>query len=127
MSTDTTTGAASRLPLLGPGTVIVLHLVALVVFPPEPSLLLLGGLEGVSLLVCTLSLLGGGSTLRTTVALWAVAIGLYGVVALARSGTDSLALVALALGTVGTLVGYGLHRVERVRLGLVSDTSPETD
>lgn len=52
-----------------------------------------------------------------------MALVLFGVVALAQRGTDSLWLVALTLVAVGLLGGYGLHRYERVSLGLVtSDT-----
>lgn len=123
MSADTAVSrhAASRVPLFGPVFVIVLHLVALAILPANPSLALVGALEAGSLLICALSFAGTRSALRTTVVCWAFALGLFGAVEAARLGTDSLWLVALTLVIAGLLAGYGLHRYERVRLGLVSD------
>jgi hypothetical protein len=74
-----------------------------------------------SLLILAFSFAGTGSALRTTVACWVLALTLFAVVWLAQRGTDSLWLVAVTLVAVGLLVGYGLHRYERVQLGLVSE------
>jgi hypothetical protein len=116
-----TAGRAIPVPLFGPVLVVLLHLVALPILLANPPLVLFAALEGASLLICAFSLAGTGAALRTTVVCWLVALGLFGTVRLAQHGTDDLALVALTLVLVGTLLGYGLHRYERVRLGLVSD------
>jgi hypothetical protein len=116
-----TAGRAIPVPLFGPVLVVLLHLVALPILLANPPLVLFAALEGASLLICAFSLAGTGAALRTTVVCWLVALGLFGTVRLAQHGTDDLALVALTLVPVGTLLGYGLHRYERVRLGLVSD------
>lgn len=122
MSAETATpGSVSRGPLLGPVFVVLFHLIALPILPANPPFVLFAALEGASLLICAFSLAGTGAALRTTLVCWLVAIGLFGTVRLAQRGTDDLALVALTLVLVGTLLGYGLHRYERVRLGLVSD------
>ena len=122
MSAGTATaGRATRVPLFGPVFVVVLHLVALPILPANPPLVLFAALEGASLLICAFSLAGIGAALRTTLVCWLIALGLFVTVRLAQRGTDNLALVALTLVLTGTLLGYGLHRYERVRLGLVSD------
>jgi hypothetical protein len=122
MSAGTATaGRATRVPLFGPVFVVLLHLVALPILPTNPPLVLFAAMEGASLLICAFSLAGTGAALRTTFACWLVGLGLFGTVRLAQRGTDTLALVALTLVVVGTLLGYGLHRYEQVRLGLVSD------
>lgn len=112
---------ASRVPLFGPVFVVILYLVAVGIVPGAIPLPVFGGLAAASLVICAFSFAGTGSGLRTTLACWVLALGLFGVVELARRGTDSLWLVALVLVVVGAFVGYGLHRYERVRLGLVSE------
>jgi hypothetical protein len=116
-----TADRATRVPLFGPVFVVLLHLVALAILPANPPLVLFAAVEGASLLICAFSLAGTGAALRTTIVCWLVGLGLFGTVRLAQRGTDTLALVALTLVLVGTLLGYGLHRYERVQLGLVSD------
>jgi hypothetical protein len=113
--------AASRFPLIGPAFVVLLHLVAIGLFPGSLPLSLLVVLEGASLVICAISLVDSGSALRTSAVLWLVALGLFGVVVAVRGSEDAIAPAAVALVVVGTLVGYGLHRYERVALGLVSE------
>ncbi|WP_276257988.1 hypothetical protein [Haloglomus litoreum] len=107
--------------LFGPAFVVIIYLLAVGIVPGAIPLPVFGVLAVVSLVICALSFAGTGSALRTTLACWVLALGLFGVVELARRGTESLWLVALTLVVVGGFVGYGLHRYERVRLGLVSD------
>ena len=139
MSVETGERTAGRVPLFGPVFVTILHLAALPFLPELPSLLafladptlarliatptivLFIGLEAASLLICAFSLAGTGSALRTTLVLWGIALGLFGLVLFAQETLDDLTLVALTLVAVATLLGYGLHRYERVRLGLVSE------
>jgi len=110
----------SRVPLFGPVFAVVLYLAAVGMLPGAPSLPVFGALVGASLLILAFSFAGTGSALRTTLACWLLALALFAVVWLAQRGTDSLWLVAVTLVAVGLLVGYGLHRYERVRLGLVT-------
>jgi hypothetical protein len=112
---------ASRLSLLGPVLTVILFLFAVGILQGSIPLPVFGGLVAASLVICAVSFAGTGSALRATLACWVLAFGLFGVVALARRGTDGLWLVALTLVAVGLFVGYGLHRYERVRLGLVSE------
>ena len=122
MSTGTAADQdTSRRALLGPVFVIVLHLAALAVLPANPPLVQVAVLEAASLGICAVSLAGTGNAFRMTVVCWVVALGLFGVIEVAQLGTNSLWLVALTLVIVGLLVGYGLHRYQQVRLGLVSD------
>jgi hypothetical protein len=120
MSAEGATGRrTSRVPLFGPVFAVVLYLAAVGILPGAPSLPVFGALVGASLLILAFSFAGTGSALRTTVVCWLLALALFAVVWLAQRGTDSLWLVAVTLVAVGLLVGYGLHRYERVQLGLV--------
>jgi uncharacterized membrane protein len=111
----------SRVPLFGPVFTVILFLVAVGILQGSIPLPIFAGLMAASLLICAFSFAGTGSAFRATLACWVLAFGLFGVVALAQRGTDGLWLVAVTLVVVGLFVGYGLHRYERVRLGLVSE------
>lgn len=111
---------ASRVPLFGPVFTVIIFLFAVGILEGQVPLPIFGGLVAASLVFCAFSFAGTGGALRTTLACWVLALGLFGVVELAQRGTDSLWLVALTLVVVGLLAGYALHRYERVRLGLVS-------
>lgn len=58
-----------------------------------------------------------GWFLASAVALSAVGVGLL-------IATEQLWLAALGLGLVGATLSYGLHRYERLRLGLVEEVRP---
>lgn len=122
---------ASPGPPLAP-TVFAIGIIGLlVVFPAEMAgaPVGLGGLE----LVAGLFVLALGATLgRTAAPLLAVGWFLASVVGLSAVAIglwrahDSLWLGALGLTLAGATLAYGLHRYERVRLGLV-ETGTEGD
>lgn len=117
-----------RWPLLGPALFIILQLIALLfitrTFPLEIVLAIegaLGGILGISLLFSPPRLPAIGGYLLTAsisgaVVVWGLASDL------------PLYLVALGLSLVLVTLMYGLHRYQRVRLGLVStpDQKPKT-
>lgn len=112
----------SQWSLLGPAVFITLQLAVLVFitrpFPLEIALVIeagLGGVLGLSSLVYQPRLPAIGGFLLTysvsgAIVLWGLTTNL------------SLYLVALTLGLVLVVFIYGVHRYQRVRLGLVSTT-----
>ena len=61
---------------------------------------------------------------RSVVAFAAATAGLLAVLRLARSAWEPLWAAAVALGLVAAAVAYGIHRYERVQLGLVREGDP---
>lgn len=96
----------------------VCHLVLLVVFPAEPTLLELTAAEG-GIGIVVSALLGWADSLQTAAlfgVLWLPFVG--GAVALTLV-VESLLTVAFVVTGVFALLAYGLHRYELVAMGLV--------
>lgn len=102
---------------------ISIYVVTLIVRPtrlPLPELAVVGG---ISLAVCTLSLMRVERKFLAVIVCWLVTLGLFGAMFLVRGMDDTLVPGAGMLVTVGVLLSYGLHRYERVSLGLISEKS----
>jgi peptidoglycan/LPS O-acetylase OafA/YrhL len=110
-------------PPLVDSLLISIYVITLIIHPTRLSVPELTAVGGISLAVCTLSFIRGESKFRPVIVCWVVVIGLFGVVFLLRDMDDTLVPAAGMLVTVGALLSYGLHRYERVSLGLISEKS----
>jgi hypothetical protein len=102
-----------------PAAVVLLHVVALVVMPANPPLPMLVPLEAVTVVVLIATAGRGTAGFPGVVAALALALCLLGGVALVQSRGGEPWETAFLLIGVGIFVSYGLHRYERVALGLV--------
>ncbi|MDG5776176.1 hypothetical protein VB773_02265 [Haloarculaceae archaeon H-GB2-1] len=106
-------------PVLGIALIGLGHVGALLVLPREPATTTVLALEGVLLLsLLVLSVVRNGVGRELVLLSGAFVLATAGTWVLLISGT-SLWWRAIAVVTVLSLVGYGLHRYELVSLGLV--------
>lgn len=110
---------ADRGPTVAVALIAFVHVLALPLVPPAPSLLAVAVIEGIALagLAGLVGVTSGSPRVAATAAVaYAVVVGATWTAV--ATGTPDWS-VALGFGTVLALVGYGLHRYELVTLGLV--------
>lgn len=121
MATDLPESRTSSWWLLGPGLFVGLQLVAVLIVTPALPVEIALAIEGVLGAVLGLSLLISPPRIRT-IGAYLITGGLFSAIVLWGLVNEwGLALVGLALVMAGVLLFYGIHRYERVQLGLVTD------